>query len=803
IINSWNEWVEGGYLLPDMLNGFGYLEAVKDVIVDGKYDWVPLRSPTDSPTGERAPYPNSADGRLTKADTLSLQAPSRLTTDMLEHTDRVFLDGYPSNISLSELGTAVERYQLAEIRSTKPYLGWTLNNSRPNTLQTAYRVLVASSPDLLAKNEADLWDSDRTESDNSVAVLYAGKPLQASTVYYWKVKVWDNHGDESPFSQVRSFITAELPDGKTARYPLQVCDEYPEKIKPLADGHFFIDFGKASFGRLKLTLSSDKESDTLLIHLGESLKNGRINRRPGGTVRYAAYRLPLMKGAHTYSLKIRPDSRNTDAKHAGAILMPDYTGEVLPFRYCELENCNTSSLRPENIVRQTVYYPFDETAATFRSSDTVLNNVWEMCKYSVKATSFLGIFVDGDRERIPYEGDIIVGQPTRYAVDREYGFTRLSIEYLIYNPTWPTEWHLQIPLLAWADYLYSGNPESLRKFYDELKAKTLTELRENNGLISTKTGKVTKDFLKNIHFKGGNFRDIVDWPPSETDGYVFTDYNTVVNSYHYQSLRLMSAIAGVLGKTQEQAQFAGDAQRVKNQMNKLLLDSKTGLYRDGTDTDHVSLHANIYPLAFDITPEKYKHKALELIRSRGLACSVYGAQALLDAVYNAHDAAYGLNLLSSTDERSWYNMLRQGSTVSMEAWDNKYKPNQDWNHIWGAAAGNVIVRKLMGIEPLEPGFKKIRIKPQPASLEWAEVKVPTVRGDVFASFDNRNAGKFVLDVEIPANTTAEILLPKSSKNYILTLDEVPQKGISINNDFISVEIGSGRHKLTMKRVIKN
>jgi hypothetical protein len=193
----------------------------------------------------------------------------------------------------------------------------------------------------------------------------------------------------------------------------------------------------------------------------------------------------------------------------------------------------------------------------------------------------------------------------------------------------------------------------LRRFYDELKAKTLTGLRESNGLISTKTGKVTDDFLKTIHFKGNGFRDIVDWPPGETDGYVFTDYNTVVNAYHYRSLRLMSAVAGVLGKTQEQAQFAEDAQRVKNQMNKLLFDSKKGVYRDGTDTEHVSLHANIYPLAFDITPEKYRQKALDFIRSRGLACSVYGAQALLDAVYDAHDAGYGLKLLSSTDERSW------------------------------------------------------------------------------------------------------------------------------------------------------
>jgi len=37
-INAWNEWVEGSYLLPDMLNGFGYLEAVKEVMIEGKYD---------------------------------------------------------------------------------------------------------------------------------------------------------------------------------------------------------------------------------------------------------------------------------------------------------------------------------------------------------------------------------------------------------------------------------------------------------------------------------------------------------------------------------------------------------------------------------------------------------------------------------------------------------------------------------------------------------------------------------------------------------------------------------------------
>ncbi|MDR0843788.1 MAG: alpha-L-rhamnosidase, partial [Tannerella sp.] len=177
------------------------------------------------------------------------QAPSRLMTDLLEHTDRVFLDGYPANISLAELGTAVERSPLAEIRNPKPYLGWVINSDRPNTLQTAYQILVASSNELLTKNEADMWDSGRTESDNSIAVPYNGKPLKPATVYYWKVKTWDNHGVESAFSQVKSFITAAQLDGKTARYPLQISDEYPVKINPLGNGNYFVDFGKDAFGR--------------------------------------------------------------------------------------------------------------------------------------------------------------------------------------------------------------------------------------------------------------------------------------------------------------------------------------------------------------------------------------------------------------------------------------------------------------------------------------------------------------------------------------------------------------------------
>ncbi len=735
----------------------------------------------------------------------SAEPPTGLMTDLLEHTDRVFLDGYPSNISLTELDKVIERRQTATIRSNKPYFGWVMNDTKPGTLQTAYRILVSSSVALSEKNQGDMWDSGLTESGNSVAVQYAGKPLQPGAVYYWKVQTRSNHGEESPFSAAKSFMTADVFDNRTACYPLQISDEYPFRIVELSDATLFIDFGKAAFGRLRITLSSAK-ADSVTIRLGEHAIDGRVDRKPGGTIRYAQYKLALMPGTHTYSVKIRPDKRNTNpgANESGVkpIYMPDYVGEVMPFRYCEIEGY-ARMIDKKDIVRQAVHYPFNEQASYFSSSDTVLNRVWDLCKYSIKATSFAGTYVDGDRERIPYEADALINQLCHYSVDREFSIARHSHEYLIEYATWPAEWIMQSVLMAWNDYMYTGNIASLQRFYDDLKAKTLIGLTETNGLISTRTGKQTPELLKSVHFGGKALRDIVDWPqsgvlgvgkdsPGEADAFVFTDYNTVVNAYHYEALRIVGRIADALGRTADRDKYVAQAEHVKQQINKLLSDKKKGYYNDGIGTEHSSLHANMFPSAFEIVPAKNRASVAAYIRTRGMACSVYGSQFLLDAVYNNLDAEYGLQLLSSTAERSWYNMIRVGSTISLEAWDNKYKPNQDWNHAWGAAPANLIPRKLMGIEPLEPGFRKIRIRPQPASLRHAEIAVPTIRGDVKVSFDNVPGEKFTLRVSIPANSVAEVWVPIVSKKYVPTLNGTAQKGV-VDGNFAKMEIGSGTH----------
>ena len=146
----------------------------------------------------------------------------------------------------------------------------------------------------------------------------------------------------------------------------------------------------------------------------------------------------------------------------------------------------------------------------------------------------------------------------------------------------------------------------------------------------------------------------------------------------------------------------------------------------------------------------------------------------MDALYEANDAEYALHILTKTDDRSWYNMIRVGSTISLEAWDNKYKPNQDWNHAWGAAPANIIPRRLMGVEPLTPGFGTARIKPQLASLEWAEATIPTIRGAIRMEVENK-ADAYILKVTIPANMDAEVYLPLPSGKYTVTNNGAPVK----------------------------
>ena len=92
-----------------------------------------------------------------------------------------------------------------------PRLSWQCSSHERGERQTAYRVLVASSSNLLAQGQGDLWDSGKVNSDQSIQVHYAGKPPTAQQTCFWKVQTWDQAGRESAWSPVATWEMG-LPD---------------------------------------------------------------------------------------------------------------------------------------------------------------------------------------------------------------------------------------------------------------------------------------------------------------------------------------------------------------------------------------------------------------------------------------------------------------------------------------------------------------------------------------------------------------------------------------------------------------
>ncbi len=644
--------------------------------------------------------------------------------------------------------------ELTTIGDARPEFGWIVNAEIKGNDQTAYQIQVATDGSLLEQDNPNRWDSGKVVSANSINVVYGGAALSVNSSYVWRVRTWDKQDEVSAWSAAQTFKTGSSLSGySTARYKQQTSDVAPVSVTKIEEGRWLVDFGRDAFGYIRwrpphellrmgtadstlvrLTAGSQATGETVTVHFGEKLSGDGVDRNPGGTIRY--YQTAVtMDGSTDY--EIHPPGTTT------GIAIPAEFGRIAPFRYVELVNC-PYTVTPADIRQISVHYPFDDDGAAFVCDNQTLNEVWELCRYSIKPTSFCGVYVDGDRERKPYEADAYINQLCHYSVDREFSLARYSHEYLLSHATWPTEWKQHSIMMAWADYLYTGNSESLAEHYDTLKDdKLLAQYAREDGLLST-----------------GDLRDIVDWPSGERDGYVFKPVNTVVNAFYYHTLNLMGKIAGVLGRTSDAEQFAQDASVVYQAFQSVCFNSQTGLYVDGEGTTHSSLHANMWALAFGLVPEARRGEVVDFVVSKGMACSVYGAQYLLEALYLSGEEAAALALMTSDGTRGWVNMMREGSTISMEAWGIQYKPNLDWNHAWGAAPANIIPRFVVGLRPLEPGFAKALIAPQPASLSRFEARIPTIRGAVAVAMDKQSE-KCIFELAIPVNMTARLVIPRN------------------------------------------
>lgn len=120
----------------------------------------------------------------------------------------------------------------------KPRLSWRIDVDQRGTRQVAYQILVGSNKELLANDKSDLWDSGKVTGDDSLHIEYAGKPLRSRSQYFWKVRIWDQDGRPSAWSNIASWGMGILRQdewlGMWIQSDLELFD-YQQKYKLVPD----------------------------------------------------------------------------------------------------------------------------------------------------------------------------------------------------------------------------------------------------------------------------------------------------------------------------------------------------------------------------------------------------------------------------------------------------------------------------------------------------------------------------------------------------------------------------------------
>ncbi|MCM1257611.1 MAG: family 78 glycoside hydrolase catalytic domain [Roseburia sp.] len=552
----------------------------------------------------------------------------------------------------------------------------------------------------------------------------------------------------------------------------------PEVVEKKPE-HYFVDMGKEIIGGIRLDIDNNtNHSQEIILRFGEELKEN-------GEVKYQ------MITGNTYEEKWILKPGHNELENLG----------MKTFRYLDLY-CNDLPIDEKSIYGLALRQNFNEEESDFSSSSTLLNEIYELSKYTVKATN-QNLYVDSQsRERNAYEGDVWINMLASYAVSDDYTLARLSNEYLLECRTWPAEYPLYAIYCSYRDYMQTGNIDSLEENYQYLKRNI--ELVPIDGTIG---------LVRNDYDEEGYNRPLVDWPETERDGFYYdeAEYNTVVNAVACRAYEYMSYISGEMDLDLEAEYYSEAAQTIRESMVRNLYNHEKGAFSDGLDKDyvrieHYSQHATAYSLYSGVyLDDDMKREMQRYLEKTGkIKMSVFGAYFLLQGLYDSGNGNFANKLLlreDRNDTHTWAYMIRNScATITTEAWDTKTKDNMTYSHPWGASPSMLITEGIFGIKPIKPGFEEFQIKLQPGEIRSAYIKTPIIKGTIEVSYLLDESFSFQeLQLTVPSNTNSVVYVPKE----ILKVDEVyvdnNYSHLKENEECFIIELSAGGHVISMKQ----
>lgn len=448
------------------------------------------------------------------------------------------------------------------------------------------------------------------------------------------------------------------------------------------------------------------------------------------------------------------------------------------FRYVELSGFDSAKEPSKNWVNGIVQYSGFEQNGSFTSSNEKLNQLQSNIVWGLRG-NFFDVPTDCPQrdERLGWTGDAQVFGPTSlFNADvysfwaswlqsiRETQFENGGVPYVIpdvlKNNKVSSGWGDVCVIIPWKMYDRTGDIRILEDNYEMMKG--WLKYHES----------VAKDYISNME----SFSDWLQPYPEKDNNRGDTSRELIGTAFYAHSAFLTAKSAAALGKFEDQKKYQELYKKIAQAFDKMYFDAN-GKVINVKETQTSYLLA----LAFKLLPEEKQSQAKEnLIKQIALAdnhlrTGFLGTPLLSQVLDEFGEVDLMYKLLFNETYPSWLYSVNQGATTIWERW-NSYSKKEGFssksmnslNHYAYGAIGEWMYERIAGIAPLETGYKKIKIAPMPKDpLDSAAASYNTPYGKVASSWKIEN-NTFKLDITIPPNTTAEVVVPgKTSQDLLL------------------------------------
>ena len=553
--------------------------------------------------------------------------------------------------------------------------------------------------------------------------------------------------------------------------PVRRQEELPPiKIWTSPAGRTLVDFGQNLVGWVRVRVQGPAGT-TVTLRYAEVLEHDELGVRPLRTAK-ATDRFILSGGEDVFE--------------------PTFTFHG--FRYAEVDGW-PGELTADALAAVVVSSEL-RRIGEFECSDELLNQLHRNVVWGTRG-NFLDVPTDCPQrdERLGWTGDIAVFGPTaaylfdvedflsdwlvdlaaeQQAADGMVPFVVPDVLKYVKRPShFPAQestavWSDAAVWVPWALWQAYGNLQVLRDQYDSMTA----HVRRVESLLSP-TG------LWDTGFQFGDWLDPTA-PPDEPAA-AKADKGVVATACLYRDVRILHETAELLGRSEDAEQFAALAERTKTAFNVHYMND------DGTihsDAETVYALAIVFGLLDQDTTQLAGKRLAELVTESGfhIQSGFAGTPYLLDALSSTNHLAEAYRLLLQRENPSWLYPVTMGATTIWERWDSMLpdgtiNPGQmtSFNHYALGAVADWMHRTIGGIAPLEPGYSRVLIAPQPGGdILWARASLETRHGKVAVSWSQDGDRPMRVDLAVPEGVTALVRLPGSQEQ----------------------ELGSGQHHLS-------